>query len=146
MSDTVTGLNTLVANSLVLYQKLHHYHWNITGDEFFSLHAKFEELYDFMAQVLDDTAERILTVGGTPIRTLAEALETATLEEDPGLPEDDEDFVKNIVTDFESVLESTLALVGTAEEAGDRGTVTLLDDVRTQLEKQVWMLKAYLED
>lgn len=146
MSEIVAGLNKLTADAMVLYQKLHHYHWNIGGDEFFSLHAKFEELYDYWAVVLDDVAERTLTIGGKPPRTLGEVLETTSLEEDPGLPEDDEDFVQNILNDFESVLESTKALVAAAEAAGDRGTVTVIDDVRTNIEKQCWMLKAYLKD
>lgn len=146
MSKVTEGLNVLTADAMVLYQKLHHYHWNISGDEFFSLHAKFEELYDYWAVVLDDVAERVLTIGGTPPRTLGEVLETTSLEEDPGLPEDDEDFVKNIMDDFNSVISSTLSVVEAAEEANDRGTVALLDDIRGELEKQVWMLKAYLED
>lgn len=146
MSTVTEGLNILTADAMVLYQKLHHYHWNIGGDEFFSLHAKFEELYTYFAQVIDDVAERTLTIGGTPPRTLGEVLETATLEEDPGLPEDDEDFVQNILTDFEKVLANTLPVVEAAEEAKDRGTVALLDDIRGQLEKEAWMLRAYLKD
>ncbi|MBN1680253.1 MAG: DNA starvation/stationary phase protection protein [Anaerolineae bacterium] len=146
MSTVAEGLNGLTADAMVLYQKLHHYHWNISGDEFFSLHAKFEELYDLFAVVLDDVAERVLTIGGTPPRTLAEVLETTSLQEDPGMPEDDEDFVQNILNDFDAVLKSTLAVVEAAEAANDRGTVALLDDIRGQIEKQAWMLKAYLAD
>lgn len=146
MTNVTEGLNVLTADAMVLYQKLHHYHWNISGDEFFSLHVKFEELYTYWSQVLDDVAERILMVGGTPPRTLAEVLETTTLTEDPGLPEDDEDFVQNIMNDFQKVLDTTLPVVEAAEEAHDRGTVALLDDIRGAIEKEIWMLKAYLKD
>ncbi|NDJ74813.1 MAG: DNA starvation/stationary phase protection protein [Chloroflexi bacterium] len=146
MSKVTDGLNVLLSDALVLYQKLHHYHWNIGGDEFFSLHVKFEELYDQWALFLDDVAERILTVGGAPVRTLAQALETTSLQEDPGLPDDDEDFVKNILADFEAVLENIKGLVAAAEEEGDRGTAALLDDITGQVEKDGWMLKAYLKD
>ncbi len=146
MTKVTEGLNVLTADAMVLYQKLHHYHWNISGDEFFSLHAKFEELYDYWAMTMDAVAERILTVGGKPPRTLAEVLETTSLQEDPGLPEDDEVFVKNLMDDFNKVLEGTLVTVKAAEKANDRGTVALLDEIRSELEKQVWMLNAYLKD
>ena len=146
MTTVTDGLNGLAADAMVMYQKLHHYHWNIAGDEFFSLHIKFEELYNYFSVVLDDVAERVLTVGGTPPRTLGEVLEKASIEEDPGLPADDEDFVKNIMNDFNALLASSLVVVEAAEAARDRGTVTLLDDFRTQLEKHVWMLRSYLKD
>lgn len=146
MPTVTEGLNVLTADAMVLYQKLHHYHWNISGDEFFSLHAKFEELYDFFAVVLDDVAERVLTIGGTPPRTLGEVLETTSLQEDPGLPADDEDFVKNILADFNAVLENIKPLAEAADEAKDRSTSALLDDVSSQIEKHAWMLRAYLKD
>lgn len=146
MSKIVEGLNVLVADSMVLYQKLHHYHWNVTGDEFFSLHAKFEELYNMFSVVLDDAAERVLTIGGKPPRTLGEMLELTQLTEDASLPDDEEDMIEAVIADFTKVLEYTLPLVEAAEEARDRGTVAMLDDIRAQLEKHIWMLNAFLDD
>ena len=39
-------LNILLANYQVFYMNVRGYHWNITGPNFFELHAKFEEIYD----------------------------------------------------------------------------------------------------
>ncbi|MDV2888476.1 ferritin-like domain-containing protein, partial [Alkalihalophilus pseudofirmus] len=61
LSDT---LNKQVANFSVLYMKLHHYHWYVQGENFFTLHVKFEELYTEAALHLDTIAERLLAVGG----------------------------------------------------------------------------------
>jgi starvation-inducible DNA-binding protein len=144
--NIVEGLNKVVADAMVMYQKLHHYHWNVTGDEFFSLHAKFEELYDYMALVVDDTAERVLTIGGKPPRTLGEMLELTSIVEDATLPDDEEDMVEAIANDFKKIVADTLPLVEAAEEARDRGTANLLDDMRDQLEKHIWMLNAFLDD
>ncbi len=45
-NDVLTeSLNTQVANFSVLYMKLHNYHWYVKGENFFTLHVKFEELY-----------------------------------------------------------------------------------------------------
>ena len=35
-------LNTLLANYQVFYMNTRGFHWNITGEKFFELHAKFE--------------------------------------------------------------------------------------------------------
>lgn len=39
-------LNKQIANWNVLFVKLHNYQWYVKGDQFFTLHAKFEELYN----------------------------------------------------------------------------------------------------
>ena len=38
-------LQVLLANYSVFYQNTRGAHWNIKGDQFFTLHPKFEELY-----------------------------------------------------------------------------------------------------
>lgn len=38
-------LNELLADYSIFYQNIRGYHWNITGDKFFELHVKFQELY-----------------------------------------------------------------------------------------------------
>ncbi|WP_374718123.1 Dps family protein, partial [Neobacillus sp.] len=53
-------LNKQIANWAVLYLKLHNYHWFVKGDQFFTLHAKFEEFYNEAADHLDELAERLL--------------------------------------------------------------------------------------
>lgn len=143
MAKSVEGLNVLTADAMVLFQKLHHYHWYVTGEQFFGLHVKFEELYDYWMQVFDDVAERALTIGGKPPRTLGQILELTTLEEDSGLPSTNE-MVQNLINDFESVVESAGKVIEIAEEEDDRGTANLLDEIRDQMEKDVWMLKSYL--
>ena len=37
-------LNELLADYSIFYQNIRGYHWNITGDKFFELHYKFQEL------------------------------------------------------------------------------------------------------
>ena len=40
------ALNDLLANYQVFYQNLRGLHWNVKGQKFFELHAKFEEFYN----------------------------------------------------------------------------------------------------
>lgn len=46
-------LNLLLANYSLFYQNVRGYHWNIKGEKFFELHAKFEELYNDLLIKID---------------------------------------------------------------------------------------------
>ena len=59
---------------------MHNFHWYVKGP-FFSLHEKFEELYNEASQYVDDLAERILAIGGNPVGTLKESLEISIVDE-----------------------------------------------------------------
>lgn len=138
-----SGLSVVLADSIVFYHKLHNYHWYVTGKLFFSLHAKFEELYDHFADVVDDVAERMLTIGAKPHPTLASALEAATIKEETGSPSP-EDMVKILKADMLAQRDQMLKVIEAAEAADDRGTANLLDDFCDEIEKTCWMIDAWL--
>jgi starvation-inducible DNA-binding protein len=138
-------MNVTLANAIVTYQKLHHFHWRVSGDRFFELHARFESLYDRFSEILDNVAERMLMIGGTPIKTLAEAVATATLVEDAEIPAARE-MAARIMADLKAQREQMLAVIAAAEQAGDRGTVNLLDGIADSLDKEIWLLRSYLAD
>lgn len=65
-------LNNLLANYQVFYRNARGFHWNITGEKFFELHAKFEELYNNLLVKVGEVAERILALGQAPLHTFSE--------------------------------------------------------------------------
>lgn len=148
MADTkqvVEGLNGLLADATVFYQKLRHYHWNVAGRKFFELHEKFEELYTGWADSIDEVAERILMIGGVPLHTLASMLEVARLREDDSTPPP-EVMVDALIADLEALHASAGATIEVAEAADDRGTANLLDGLRDGMEKDLWMLKTWKKE
>jgi len=144
-SDITDGLNGLLADSTVFYQKLRHYHWNVDGRHFFELHEKFEELYTRWAESIDEIAERILTVEGVPLHTLASMLEVATLEEDESIPSG-RDMVDGIESDLAALRDTIIGIIDHAEDAHDRGTANLLDDLLDGIEKDRWMLRSWKKE
>ena len=54
--------------------------------------------------------------------------------------------VAAVFHDFELLINDLTHLMSVAEEEGDQGTSDLALGLKTQLEKNVWMLKAYLAD
>lgn len=141
--ELVQSVNKQVANWMVLYMKLHHYHWFVKGHHFFTLHAKFEELYDEANGHIDSLAERVLSIGGKPVSTLKECLELSTIKEAAG-SETEVDMVREIYGDFEKIIPELQTTMKLAEDSNDQGTSDMLLSIMGSLHKHVWMLKAYL--
>lgn len=143
MSSVTDRMQGLLADWSVYYQKLRNYHWNVKGPLFFELHVKFEELYTDAAMKVDEIAERILTFGARPVSTMSGFLEAASLKEDAGTPSAEE-MVKNLVADTEALVKAEREIGRMADEAGDVGTLNLLDGIADEQEKTLWMLRAYV--
>lgn len=139
----VEQLNDLVATWSVLYTKLHNYHWYVSGPSFFTLHEKFEELYNEVTLTLDEVAERILSKGGKPVATLQEHLEMSLIREATGT-ESTEEMVQTIISDFKTIMEALKEAMNQAAEEGDDRTEDLLNANVQSLEKHTWMLSAFL--
>lgn len=73
-------LNHLLADYQILYTNVRGYHWNIKGRDFFELHAKFEEIYNDLVLKVDEIAERILTLGATPVHGFSRYLSMSILK------------------------------------------------------------------
>lgn len=137
-------LNKLVANLTVLYTKLHSFHWYVKGSSFYTLHEVFEKYYDHVTATLDEVAERFLAIGGRPVSTLKGSLELATITEATE-NESTQEMVQAVLEDFTLLINDLAELMESSEEANDQGTADLALGLKTELEKNVWMLKAYLE-
>jgi starvation-inducible DNA-binding protein len=136
-------LNKQVANFSVLHMKLHHFHWYVKGEHFFTLHLKFEELYKEAALHLDTIAERMLSQRALPAATLAETLELSSLKEATG-EEDAQQMIQTLADDFEVICNELTDGISLAEENDDQPTADLLVHIRTSLEKHRWMFEAFL--
>lgn len=136
-------LNREVANFNVLYVKIHNFHWYVKGEQFFALHVKFEELYDDITLKMDEVAERLLAIKGSPAATMKEYLEIATIQEATG-KEDTRGMVQSLIEDFATVSEELTEGIELAEEASDQPTADLLTGIRADLEKHQWMLRSFL--
>jgi len=144
MTKTNQTLSQLQADATVFYQKLRAYHWTVTGDRFFQLHQAFEDAYNRWAKHIDDLAERIVMNGGTPVLTLAAATAASKLREVSEVPSP-RAMLESVVADSRCLLEALGGAIQVAEGEGQRGTVNLLDDIRDEEEKAVWMLSASLQ-
>jgi starvation-inducible DNA-binding protein len=141
MKSLHNALNVLVADLNVLFVKLHHHHWFVTGPSFFALHAKFEELYDHVNELYDSVAERLITLGGKPASSLKDYLALTTLKDatnELSTPE----ILDDISADFTALAKQFKVVLELAQEEGDEPTADLMITSLAEFEKTLWMLRA----
>jgi len=138
----VNELNGLLANYQVYYQNLRNYHWNISGEHFFDLHAKFENLYNEAKINIDEIAERILTLRKKPVSTLKEYLELSDVKEIK--TDDPKAMVRNILENHKILIDNMRNAIEAASNTGDEGTIDMLSSFLFSVEKNSWMLDAWL--
>jgi starvation-inducible DNA-binding protein len=147
MTQTLTleqVMNQQLANWNVLYTKLHRFHWYVKGPHFFTLHAKFEELYEEAAGTIDELAERLLITGGNPISTLKEYIEYATVEETTDVLTAEE-MVQAIVNDYSQIISELKSGKEAAEQVNDEVTSDMFTELIEKLSKHNWMLTSFLQ-
>ena len=142
VSSVVASLQQLLADFQVYYTNMRGFHWNIKGHGFFVLHSKFEELYNDAAEKVDELAERVLMLGGTPANKFSEYLKVAKVKEVDGVSNADE-ALNNILETYSYLIAEERKLLSLASEVNDEVTVALMSDYLKEQEKMVWMLVAY---
>ncbi len=136
-------LNVQVATWSVMYTKLHNFHWYVKGPSFFTLHVKFEELYNEATLHMDELAERLLALGGKPVATMKEQLELSVVKEATS-KENAEQMVDAVVKDYNKIMKSLKKGMELAAKDGDDMTEDLFNALHQNLEKHSWMLSAFL--
>ena len=143
-AELINGLNELLSNYQLYYMNVRGFHWNIKGDKFFELHVKFEELYNDLEMKIDEVAERILMLGGTPLHTFGDYSEVSTIAPAKNISEA-KAAVQSILDGFQTLLLKQRALLELSGSTEDEGTNSLMSDYIREQEKLVWMYSAFLK-
>ncbi|MFO7258914.1 MAG: DNA starvation/stationary phase protection protein [Bacteroidota bacterium] len=138
-------LSKLLADEFVLYTKTRHAHWNVEGPDFYDKHKMFEDQYNQLAEVVDETAERIRMLGHFAPGTLREFLELTDLTESTREGGDSKTFITELLSDHESIASRLREQIDPIGDKGkDLGTADFLTGVLRMHEKMAWMLRAHL--
>ncbi len=136
-------LNTLLANYQVFYMNTRGFHWNIKGNNFFELHLKFEEIYNNLQLKIDEIAERILTLGNTPLHSYSDYLKKAKIKEITDST-DGKKSLAAVLDALEIIISLQREILELANDANDEGTNALMSDYIREQEKLTWMYFSYL--
>ena len=126
------------------YQNLRGIHWNIQGRAFFNLHEKFEELYTDANTKVDEIAERILTLGETPLHTFEDYLDNKTIRIIKEVS-DGATGISLLIDNLNELLIQEREILEFSSDNNDEGTATLVSDLISGQEKLIWMLKSTLQ-
>jgi starvation-inducible DNA-binding protein len=144
VKSVVDLLNDYLANYHVHYQKLRGCHWNIKGQNFFTLHIKFEELYTNAQETIDEIAERVLTLGKPPHSRFADYIKESQIKEIDTIGMQDTAMVEELLADMAKLIELERDLLEATDIAGDDGSNDMVNRFMQFKEKNTWMLRSFL--
>ncbi|CUS48149.1 MAG: starvation-inducible DNA-binding protein Dps [Idiomarinaceae bacterium HL-53] len=136
-------LNELLANYQILYMNVRGFHWNVRGERFFELHAKFEETYNELLLKVDEIAERILTLGQKPQHSYSTYIQGSQIKEATNVV-DGRDCVTQLLEGYKVLIALQRDILEHAGKLDDEGTASLMSDYIKEQEKTAWMLTSYM--
>lgn len=143
-ADTVRLLQDRLNALSDLALTLKHVHWNVVGPHFIAVHLMLDPQVDAVRAMTDETAERIATLGASPVGTPG-ALVAQRSWDDYSLGRDDAiAHLGALDVVYAGVIEAHRAAIEAADEL-DSVTHDMLVSQSTQLEKFQWFVRAHLE-
>lgn len=142
-TKVVEQLQVLLASSYGLYLKTQNFHWNVTGENFVSLHELFMNQYTELAKAIDTIAEYILTYGAKA-KGGFEAYQKLSVIKDADENLDATAMLKNLIEGQDAILIQLERLEQFADEVGDSVASDLAIERMAVHKKNRWMLEASL--
>jgi starvation-inducible DNA-binding protein len=128
-----------------LHLTLKHVHWNVVGPNFIAVHLMLDPQVDVVRLMSDAIAERIATLGGSPVGTPG-ALVAARSWDDYSIGRGDAiAHLGSLDVVYSGVIEAHRAAIAATEEP-DPVTQDLLIEQSGQLEQFHWFVRAHLEN
>lgn len=144
-AERVTGLLQDRLNSLNdLALTLKHVHWNVVGPNFIAVHTMLDPQVDAVRLMVDDTAERIATLGGSPVGTPGALVKQRDWDDYSIGRADAIAHLGALDVVYSGIIEAHRAAIDETEEL-DLVTQDMLIGQAEQLEQFQWFVRAHLE-
>lgn len=137
-------MKNFLSDTYALAVKTHAFHWNVTGQNFRSLHLLFDEQYKELLESADVIAERIRALGYQAPGGIKTYAQTSSID-DPNLRLDAEGMVAALAADHTKLGDDAKKGISIAAQAGDDATADILIARMREHEKQSWMLNSILD-
>lgn len=113
--EIVDSLNQLLADTVMLKQKAHAYHWNVTGPLFNQFHELFQEIYEDLEEAIDEIGEQVRILDEYPQVSLGQYREMSVVEDPQNPPPSALEMVQELYEDNERVRNILRALQKVAD-------------------------------
>ncbi|MEO6884885.1 MAG: DNA starvation/stationary phase protection protein [Jatrophihabitantaceae bacterium] len=138
LQDRLNALNDLALT-------LKHIHWNVVGPNFIAVHTMLDPQVDAVRLMVDETAERIATLGGSPSGTPGAMVAQRTWDDYDLGRADAIDHMGALDVVYTGVIQAHRKGIQDTEEP-DPVTQDMLIGQSTQLEMFHWFVRAHLEN
>ncbi len=144
-AETVTALLQDRLNSLSdLALTLKHVHWNVIGPNFIAVHTMLDPQVEAVRAMVDETAERIATLGGSPCGTPGALVAQRDWDDYSIGRSDTIEHLAALDVVFTGIIEAHRAAIEATEQL-DPVTQDMLIRQSGELEQFHWFIRAHLE-
>jgi starvation-inducible DNA-binding protein len=144
-AETIVALLQERLNSLNdLALTLKHVHWNVVGPNFVPVHTMLDPQVDAVRVMVDQTAERIATLGGSPCGTPGALVAQRSWDDYSIGRADTIEHLAALNVVYAGVIEAQREAIETTEEL-DQVTQDMLIAHSGRLEQFHWFIRAHLE-
>jgi starvation-inducible DNA-binding protein len=137
LQDRLNALNDLALT-------LKHVHWNVVGPHFIAVHQMLDPQVDAVRLMVDDLAERIATLGGSPVGTPGALVAQRSWDDYSIGRADTNAHLAALDIVYSGILEAHREAIEKAEQA-DPVTEDMLVGQTGRLEQFHWFVRAHLE-
>jgi starvation-inducible DNA-binding protein len=134
-----------LADAIDLSLQLKQAHWNVKGPQFIALHELFDSIYGVVAAKVDTLAERLTALGGTAEGTLQIVGKRSSLPAYPVKMTRGEDHLEAVAAVLAMFGGLTRLAIDLCDEAGDKVTADLFNEVTGEIDQQLWFVEAHLQ-
>jgi starvation-inducible DNA-binding protein len=141
----VQHLQRQVANAFVLYANYKHYHWQISGPLFRSLHLLFDDFAKDVLPTIDDMAERIRMIGPDVQHVQLKQMQDAANVQSAAAGQSVREMIEEADANLMVVIKDMRDGAKAADDHNDPGTVDLFSKTIQVHEKHEWFLRELLK-
>jgi starvation-inducible DNA-binding protein len=142
MDELKIAIRVLLANTYVLYFKIHSFHWNIEGIHFTQYHDFLGNVYQDVYGSIDPIAEFLRKLDDYAPKSLDEMFKYKTLNEETTQTDDIRAIMLKLLADNEEVIASLNKVFALATAANKQGIANFVADRIDAHEKHSWFLRA----
>lgn len=143
---SISRLNESLAQAFDLMSQTKQAHWNVKGEQFYSLHLLFDKLAEELSGFVDDIAERVTALGGYAQGTVRMSARHSSLTEYPVEATTGREHVEALVERFGDFAAHLREAIDATADAGDASTSDLYTEISRAIDKDLWFLEAHIQD
>jgi len=138
-------LNKYVADTGVMYIKLHNLHWNVSGMQFKAVHEYLEAIYDVFTENMDAVAELLRMHGEYPAASLADFMELSDVAELDSEKVGVKQALLVVLEDLKAFNEDAKEIRAMADEEDIFDVVAMMEEQSAFFQKTIWFISSMLE-